>query len=210
MHCGQFPTTRPATDASACRLTSAVAFPRDGGGRNGRGGRRQVAAAPRLESRILLAPKGLTSGMVRPLGNNDYDWKPEHSGSGPITIVMSGADRRCTFIGTAIPSAALPGVKWPRIARGIMCPRCSKAPTDRRSFAVAGPGRAKVDDRDEQWPQRSLPTSSRSTSASTRNLRQRSMTPSNPERLSSLPINRSCGAAERTTTVLEFQRVLLG
>src|SRR6266446_2451676 len=31
--------------------------------------------------------------MLRPLTNNAYDWKPERSSSGPLTIVVSAADR---------------------------------------------------------------------------------------------------------------------
>ena len=31
--------------------------------------------------------------MVRPLASNDYEWKPERSASGPITMVVSAADK---------------------------------------------------------------------------------------------------------------------
>jgi hypothetical protein len=31
--------------------------------------------------------------MLHPLGKNDYDWRPERSPEGPITIVISSADR---------------------------------------------------------------------------------------------------------------------
>src|SRR5204862_2565227 len=50
---------------------------------------------PHLASKpgLLLAPKDVTPGMVQPLGNNAYDWNPERSSSGPITIVVSAADR---------------------------------------------------------------------------------------------------------------------
>jgi hypothetical protein len=41
----------------------------------------------------LLAPKDFTPEMLRPLAQNDYDWNPERSPSGPITIVVSAADR---------------------------------------------------------------------------------------------------------------------
>ena len=41
----------------------------------------------------MLAPKDFTPEMLRPLARNDYDWKPERSSSGPITIVVSAADR---------------------------------------------------------------------------------------------------------------------
>jgi len=42
---------------------------------------------------LTLAPKDFTPEMLRPLARNDYDWKPERSSSGPITIVVSAADR---------------------------------------------------------------------------------------------------------------------
>ena len=41
---------------------------------------------------LLLAPKDLSPEMVRPLEEGGYDWKPERSASGPITIVVSSAD----------------------------------------------------------------------------------------------------------------------
>src|SRR5437762_3701697 len=42
---------------------------------------------------LLLAPKDLTPEMLRPLAHNDYDWHPERSTSGPITMVVSAADK---------------------------------------------------------------------------------------------------------------------
>src|ERR1041385_3408531 len=50
---------------------------------------------PRLASNpgLILAPTDLTPGMLHPLGKNDYDWHPERSPEGPITIVLSSADR---------------------------------------------------------------------------------------------------------------------
>jgi hypothetical protein len=42
---------------------------------------------------LLLAPKDLNSAMLRPLAPNEYDWKPERSASGPITMVVSAADK---------------------------------------------------------------------------------------------------------------------
>jgi L,D-transpeptidase catalytic domain len=41
---------------------------------------------------LLLAPKDFTPGMVRRLGKDEYDWRPERSPEGPITIVVSSAD----------------------------------------------------------------------------------------------------------------------
>src|ERR1700759_2119766 len=42
---------------------------------------------------LMLAPKDFTPAMLRPLAKNDYDWHPERSARGPITVVMSGADK---------------------------------------------------------------------------------------------------------------------
>jgi hypothetical protein len=42
---------------------------------------------------LLLAPKDMSPEMLRPLAPNDYAWNPERSSRGPITIVVSAADR---------------------------------------------------------------------------------------------------------------------
>jgi len=42
---------------------------------------------------LLLAPKDFAPEMVRTLGRGDYDWRPERSETGPITIVVSASDR---------------------------------------------------------------------------------------------------------------------
>ena len=42
---------------------------------------------------LMLAPKDMSPEMMRPLAHNDYVWNPERSSSGPITIVVSAADR---------------------------------------------------------------------------------------------------------------------
>ena len=42
---------------------------------------------------LMLAPADLDPAMLRPLGNGEYDWRPERSDTGPVTIVISGADR---------------------------------------------------------------------------------------------------------------------
>jgi lipoprotein-anchoring transpeptidase ErfK/SrfK len=42
---------------------------------------------------LMLAPKDFRPEMLQQLRSNDYDWKPERSASGPITIVVSGADK---------------------------------------------------------------------------------------------------------------------
>lgn len=42
---------------------------------------------------LMLAPTDFSAEMLRPLADNDYEWRPERSTSGPITIVLSSADR---------------------------------------------------------------------------------------------------------------------
>jgi hypothetical protein len=42
---------------------------------------------------LMLAPKDFTPEMVRRLARDEYDWRPERSLQGPITIVLSSADR---------------------------------------------------------------------------------------------------------------------
>jgi len=42
---------------------------------------------------LLLAPKDLTSATLRPLARTDYDWNPDSSTSGPVTMVVSAADK---------------------------------------------------------------------------------------------------------------------
>ena len=41
---------------------------------------------------LLLAPKDFTLDMVHHLAKDEYDWRPERSTEGPITIVVSSAD----------------------------------------------------------------------------------------------------------------------
>ncbi len=42
---------------------------------------------------LLLAPKDLTPEMLKTLARGEYDWRPERSPDGPITIMASGADK---------------------------------------------------------------------------------------------------------------------
>jgi hypothetical protein len=50
---------------------------------------------PRLASNpgLMLAPKDFSADMVHPLAKNDYQWEPERSPEGPITITISSADK---------------------------------------------------------------------------------------------------------------------
>jgi hypothetical protein len=42
---------------------------------------------------LILAPKDFTPEMLRPLANNEFNWNPERSASGPVTMVVSAADK---------------------------------------------------------------------------------------------------------------------
>ncbi len=42
---------------------------------------------------VLLAPKDFTPEMLKPLAKGEYQWHPERSPSGPITMLVSAADR---------------------------------------------------------------------------------------------------------------------
>jgi hypothetical protein len=42
---------------------------------------------------VLLAPKDFTPEMLKPLATGEYQWEPERSMSGPITMLVSAADR---------------------------------------------------------------------------------------------------------------------
>jgi hypothetical protein len=58
---------------------------------------------------LMLAPKDFTSAMLRPLAEQEYDWKPERSPERPITIVVSSSDRALYMFrnGNPIGRAAL-------------------------------------------------------------------------------------------------------
>ena len=42
---------------------------------------------------LMLAPKDFNASMLKPLGSGQYDWRPERSTKGPVTILVSSADR---------------------------------------------------------------------------------------------------------------------
>ena len=54
-----------------------------------------VKAQPRFaaDPGVILAPKDFTPEMLKPLGAGEYQWNPERSTSGPITMLVSSADR---------------------------------------------------------------------------------------------------------------------
>lgn len=42
---------------------------------------------------MMLAPKDFNPTMIKPMANGDYQWRPERSSKGPVTILASAADR---------------------------------------------------------------------------------------------------------------------
>ncbi|MFZ1219151.1 MAG: L,D-transpeptidase [Chthoniobacterales bacterium] len=42
---------------------------------------------------VMLAPKDFTPDMLKPLAKGEFQWNPERSASGPITMLVSAADR---------------------------------------------------------------------------------------------------------------------
>lgn len=42
---------------------------------------------------VMLAPKDFSPEMLKPLGKGEFQWNPERSTSGPITMLVSAADR---------------------------------------------------------------------------------------------------------------------
>jgi L,D-transpeptidase catalytic domain len=58
---------------------------------------------------VLLAPKDFSTGMLKPLGRGEFQWQPERSAKGPITVLVSAADRAVYVYrnGTPIGRAAI-------------------------------------------------------------------------------------------------------
>jgi hypothetical protein len=52
-------------------------------------------AQPRFAANpgLILAPKDFTPDMLKPLGKGEFQWNPERSTSGPITMLVSAADK---------------------------------------------------------------------------------------------------------------------
>ena len=103
---------------------------------------------------LMLAPKDFTPEMLRPLANNDYDWHPERSASGPITIVVSAADKAIYVYRNGNPIGRASVEISGRGSLGRPCLFDARR-HDRPASSLAPGGRAPLDERDEQRPQRS-------------------------------------------------------
>ena len=104
---------------------------------------------------LMLAPKDFTPEMLRPLAHNDYDWKPERSSSGPITIVVSAADRALYVYRNGNPIGRAAVEIDGRGPLGGPCLLAARRHDRPGKLACSGPRGAPVDERDEQWPRRS-------------------------------------------------------
>jgi hypothetical protein len=97
---------------------------------------RRLASNPGL----LLAPKDFSPDMLHPLARGDYDWRPERSESGPITIVVSSADRALYVYRNGNPIGRAAVEIFGRGGLGERIYSLLEGTTDRESLLV--PGRA--------------------------------------------------------------------
>src|SRR4029078_8464334 len=89
---------------------------------------------------LLLAPKDLSSAMARPLASKEYDWKPDRSPSGPITMVVSAADKAIYVYRNGNVIGRAPVEVRGRGSRGNHVYSLLEGTTDRQSSLA--PGRA--------------------------------------------------------------------
>ena len=144
---------------------------------------------------LLLAPKRFHPEMLRPLAQNDYDWNPERSASGPITMVVSAADKAIYVYRNGKPIGRAPVEISGRGSLGNHVFSLLEGTTGRQSSLA--PGREA-----RRWM--SVTSSGRGVDAEKIASRLRDQpgvcrarftTPSRRARPSSSPTNRSCGAA---------------
>ena len=90
---------------------------------------------------LILAPKDFTPEMLRPLANNDYDWNPERSASGPITMVVSAADKAIYVYRNGNPIGRAPVEIGGRGALGNHVFSMLEGTTGRHELSGSGPRR---------------------------------------------------------------------
>jgi hypothetical protein len=93
-----------------------------------------LAASPGL----ILAPKDFTPEMLRPLADNDYDWRPERAANGPITVVVSAADKAIYVYRSGTPIGRAPIEIEGREALGNHVFSMLEGTTGRQSFLAPG------------------------------------------------------------------------
>ncbi|RYD35352.1 MAG: L,D-transpeptidase [Verrucomicrobiaceae bacterium] len=89
---------------------------------------------------LILAPKDFTPGMLRPQANHEYTWNPERSTAGPVTIVISSADRAVYVYRNGNPIGRAPLGVTGRGALGNHVFTLLEGNTGRRSWLVPGRG----------------------------------------------------------------------
>ena len=89
---------------------------------------------------LLLAPKDFTPAMLRPLAHSEYEWHPERSANGPITIVVSAADKEMYVYRNGNPIGRAAVEISGRGALGDQVFSMLEGTTDRESWLA--PGRA--------------------------------------------------------------------
>ncbi|MES2470230.1 MAG: L,D-transpeptidase [Verrucomicrobiota bacterium] len=87
---------------------------------------------------LILAPKDFTPEMLRPLANNDYIWNPERSTGGPVTVVVSAADRALYVYRNGNPIGRAPIGIGGRGALGNHVFTLLEGQTNRLSWLVPG------------------------------------------------------------------------
>lgn len=70
---------------------------------------------------VLLAPPDFSPEMLKKLDNGQYEWKPERSKAGPITIIVSAADKAIYVYrdGNPIGRAALEVTGWTALGEHV-------------------------------------------------------------------------------------------
>lgn len=87
---------------------------------------------------LILAPKDFTPEMLRPLADNDYDWNPQRSASGPITMVVSAADKAIYVYRNGSPIGRAPVEIGGRGALGNHVFSMLEGTSGRESFLAPG------------------------------------------------------------------------
>ncbi len=87
---------------------------------------------------LLLAPTDFKPGMLRPLASNEYDWNPKRSTSGPVTIVVSAADKAIYVFRNGNPIGRAPVEFTGRGSLGDQVFSLLEGTTGRQSVLVAG------------------------------------------------------------------------
>ena len=103
---------------------------------------------------LILAPKDFTPEMLRPLSKTDYDWNPERSASGPITMVVSAADKAVYVYRNGQPIGRAPVEVDGRGSLGNHVFAMLDGASDRQSSLAPGRAARKWMSVTSSWPSR--------------------------------------------------------